>query len=72
MLASDVPYEERPFELYFWDEDRNEFGRLRFERRKDNPYRDYETLVSKIMNDSEFRLGLLDPETSRVWKRSWK
>ena len=32
----EVPYEERPFELYFRDDDRTEFGLLRFERRKDN------------------------------------
>ena len=72
MLGSEVSYEERPFELYFRDDDRTQFGLLRFDRRKDNPYRNYDTMVTKIMNDPEFRQALLAPETSGVWKRSWK
>jgi hypothetical protein len=67
-----VPYDERPFELYFRNDDRTEFGLLRFEQRKDNPYRNYEAIVSKIMNNVEFRKTLLDPETEEVWRRSWK
>ena len=51
MLGSEVSYEERPFELYFRDDDRTQFGLLRFDRRKDNPYRNYDTMVTKIMND---------------------
>jgi hypothetical protein len=71
-VVSDVPYDERPFELYFRNDHRTEYGLLRFERRKDNPYRDYEAIVSKIMNDVGFRRTLLDPVTAKVWKRSWK
>jgi len=72
LLISDVPYEERPFELYFRNDDRSEFGLLRFEHRKDNPYRDYEVMVTKIMNDVEFRRTLLDPKTAGVWSKGWK
>lgn len=71
-IDSEVPYEERPFELFFRDDDRTEFGLLRFDRRKDNPHRDYEAMVRKIMNDPTFRQPLLDPTTSGVWKRRWK
>ncbi len=67
-----VPYEERPFELYFRNDDRTEFGLLRFEHRKDNPYRDYEAAVTKIFNNAPFRRTLLDPETASVWRKSWK
>lgn len=67
-----VPFDERPFEIYFRNDDRTEFGLLRFERRKDNPYRNYETMVAKIMNDVEFRNSLLDATTKTVWRRSWK
>lgn len=45
---------------------------LRFEKRKDNPYRNYEILVNKIMNNDEFRKTLLDAETKDVWNRNWK
>ena len=70
--GSNTPYEEQPFEIYFRDDDRTVFGVLRFERRKDNPYRDYGTMVNKIMNDADFRNSLTDPETESVWKRNWK
>jgi hypothetical protein len=66
--ASEIPYEERPFELYFRDDARTVFGLLRFERRKENPYRDYNLMVRKIMNDAKFRGALLNPETEEVWK----
>jgi hypothetical protein len=67
-----VAYDERPFELYFRNDDRTEFGLLRFERRKDNPYRDYEAMVTKIMNNTDFRRSLLDPETASIWRKNWK
>ena len=67
-----VPYDERPREYYFREEERTEFGVLRFDRRKDNPYRDYEAMVSKIMNDEDFRASLLSPESRHIWLRSWK
>jgi hypothetical protein len=63
---------EQPFELYFRDDARTEFGLLRFERQKDNPYRDYDLMINKIMNDAEFRKTLLIPETEGVWNRNWK
>jgi len=64
--------ENQPFELYFRDEERTEFGLLRFERQEENPYRDYDIMIGKIMNNTEFRKGLLDPETEGVWSRNWK
>src|SRR5262245_27609572 len=67
-----IPYEDRPYELYFRNDDRTEFGLLRFARLKDNPYRDYEMVVMKIMNDRDFRRTLLAPETASVWLKSWK
>lgn len=67
-----IPYEQQPSELYFRNDDRTEFGLLRFEHRKDNPYRDYEAMVTKIMNNSDFRQTLLDPDTASLWKKSWK
>src|SRR5688572_26971136 len=48
---STVDYGERPYELYFRDDEKTEFGLLRFEKSKDNPYRNYETLIKKIMNN---------------------
>ena len=72
MVDPAVPYEERPFELYFRNDDRTECGLLRFERRKDNPYRDYDAMVRKIMNKPEFRRVLLDPTTKAAWERNWK
>jgi len=53
IIDPDVPYQDRPFELYFRNDDR--FGLVRFEKRKDNPARNYEALVFKIMNNVEFR-----------------
>ena len=72
VLDPDVPYDDRPYELSFRDDDRTQFGALRFARWKDNPYRGYGAVVTKIMNDAEFRRGLLDPETATVWRKSWK
>ena len=65
-------YENQPFELYFRDDERTEFGLLRFERRKDNPYRNYVVMIDKIMNKEDFRKTLLDLETEGVWNRNWK
>jgi hypothetical protein len=70
--ATAVPFEERPDEWYFRDDARTEFGVLRFERKKDNPFRNYEVMVNKIMNDAAFRNTLLDPRTRRVWNKNWK
>lgn len=68
VVVADLAYEERPYELYFRDDAGTTFGLLRFERRKDNPYRDYELIVRKIMEDSEFRKTLLDPSTKGFWR----
>ena len=70
--TGDLPYEERPDEWYFRDDERTEFGLLRFERKKDNPFRNYEVMVKKIMNDEAFRKTLLDPRTRGVWNKNWK
>jgi hypothetical protein len=72
VVIPDVPYEERPFELFFRNDERTQFGVLRFERRKDNPYRDYDAMVNKIMNDADFRREHLEPGTRSVWRRGWK
>ncbi len=69
---STVDYDERPYELYFRDEDRTEFGLLRFEKSKENPYRNYETVTTKIMNNGKFRKALLNPDTEDLWNRNWK
>lgn len=61
-----------PYELYFRNDERTEFGLLRFERRKDNPYRDYDTVITKIMNNAGFRKTLINPETENIWNRNWK
>jgi hypothetical protein len=69
---SSVPYEESPFELYFRNDDKTIFGVLKFERKKDNPYRDYEMMVDKIMNNADFRKSLINPGTEAIWRSSWK
>ena len=61
-----------PYEVYFRDEERTEFGVLRFERWHDNPYRGFIAIITKIMNKTEFRKTLLKPETEKVWLKSWK
>jgi len=63
---------EEPYELYFRNDDNSEYGVLRFERQKDNPYRDYKLVVTKIMNNRTFRRSLLDPDTKTVWRKNWK
>ena len=72
VIDQQIPYEERPFEIYFRDDARTVFGALRFDRWKDNPFRDYATMINKIMNEEEFRTSLLDEDTKQLWKRSWK
>ena len=72
IYATNIPYEDRPVELYFRDDERKEFGLLRFERQKEIPFRDYEVMINKVMNDREFRATLIASETSTVWNRNWK
>jgi hypothetical protein len=69
---TDVAYEDRSVEIYFRSDDRSTFGVLRFERQKDIPYRNYEVMINKIMNDVPFRESLLVPETKSIWNRNWK
>ncbi len=64
--------EDEPREIYFRNDDRAEFRVLRFERVQDNPYRDYETIVNKIMNNIPFRKTSIKQETASVWSKSWK
>ena len=63
---------DQPFELYFRNEERTEFGLLRFARREENPYRDYDMMINKIMNNLEFRKSLLHAETQEIWNQNWK
>jgi hypothetical protein len=72
MADDSLPYEERPDEWYFRDDARTVFGALKFERRKDNPFRNYGVMIGKIMNDPEFRKTLIDPATESVWSKNWK
>ena len=72
VYPTDIPWEDRPFEIYFRDDQRTEFGILRFERQADNPNRDYDAMVNKIMNKKEYREKLLDPSTMEIWLKSWK
>jgi hypothetical protein len=60
------------YEVYFRDDERTEFGVLRFERFGDNPYRNLNAIATKIMNNVEFRKTLLNPATEEVWLKSWK
>ena len=71
-IDDDIPYEERPYEVYFRDNDREAYGVIRFEKKRDNPYRDYSTLINKIMNNKQFREKLLDVTTKSVWRKNWK
>ena len=67
-----IPYEDTPYELYFRNDERTEYGVLRFAKRKENPYRNYEMIVQKIINHDGFRRSLLDLETASIWLKSWK
>jgi hypothetical protein len=71
-VIGDRSVEETPYELYFRDDANTEFGLLRFAKEKDNPYRDYESVIKKIMNTVPFRTKLLAPETQSIWKKPWK
>ncbi len=64
--------EDEPREIYFRDDAETTFGMLRFERLKDNPYRDFDAITNKIMNNKPFRTSLLDNETASVWSKGWK
>ena len=70
--APAIPYDDRPFEIYFRDDERTQFGRIRFDRKKDFPYRSFEALAAKVVNNSAFRRSHLDPDSKVVWLRSWK
>jgi len=70
-LSETVPYEERPFEIYFRNRSRTFYGLIRFEHSKDNPYK-HEKLVEKVMRDKEFREKHEAQESKNVWLNSWK
>lgn len=69
---TDIPYEDRPVELYFRDDERRVFGVLTFKRQKDIPFRNYDVMINKVMNDKEFRATLITPEAKAVWNKNWK
>ena len=64
--------QDEPRELYFRNDDATEFGMLRFEKLQDNPYRDWDAIVTKILNNVPFRRSLLAQETASVWRKNWK
>ena len=66
-----IDYSECPFEFYFRNESRTYFGKVRFERKKDNPYK-YEKFTEKVMKNLEFRVACENPETEKIWLKSWK
>lgn len=63
---------DEPRELYFRNDAETEFGMIRFERIKDNPYRDWDAVMTKILNNLPFRRSLLDEETRSIWRKNWK
>jgi hypothetical protein len=71
-VIDNCPYEERPVEWYFRNDNRTVFGVFRVDRQKEIPYRDYETMIRSIMNKTEFRETLVDPETQAIWQKNWK
>lgn len=68
----EVNYDDLPYELYFRNDERTEFGLLRFEKAKDNPYRDYDMVINKIMNNPKFRRSLLNSAAEGIWNKNWK
>lgn len=66
------PGEDEPREIYFRNDEKTEYGMLRFERLKDNTYRDLKAITNKIMNNRPFRNALLDEETAVEWSKAWK
>ena len=64
--------EDEPREIYFRDDAETTFGMLRFEQLKDNPYRDFDAITNKIMNNKPFRMSLVDDETASAWSKGWK
>ena len=67
-----LPHEDQSVEIYFRNDAKTKYGVLKFSKRKDNPFRNYITMINKLMNDSEFRKTLLEPETKSVWRKNWK
>ena len=70
-LYDDIPYAERPVEVYFRNTLRTYFGCIRFEQSKDNPYK-YEKLVERVLHSPEFREEHNAPKTEEVWSKNWK
>ncbi|THB69384.1 MAG: hypothetical protein D6B27_00555 [Gammaproteobacteria bacterium] len=70
-LSDDIDYYETPMEYYFRNDARTYFGCLRFERKKDNPYR-FSKLAEKVMKNKKFREQCYSPESEAIWSKSWK
>ena len=66
-FLSGIKPDEQPYALFFRDDERTVFGVLRFERIKDNPYASLDAVTRKIMNDTEFRVTLLDDDAKKNW-----
>lgn len=64
--------EDEPREVYFRNDDTTEYGMLRFERLKDNPYRDLDQIVTKIMSNKPFRKSLHTEVAANIWRKDWK
>jgi hypothetical protein len=71
-LDENISYDDTPYELYFRNDKNTEYGLLRFEKKKDNPYKNYEVVINKIMNNDDFRKSLIDNETASIWLKNWK
>ena len=70
-MSDELDYSETPIEIYFRNNDRTYFGCIRFERKKDNPYK-FAKLAEKVMANQEFREQCIAPESEEVWSRNWK
>ena len=71
-LDESLQYEDRPFKLYFRNDQNTVFGLLKFPKIKDNPYRNYDVMINKIMNNELFRQTLICPEAEIKWLKNWR
>ena len=67
-----ISYDNTPYDCILRNDKNTEYGLSRFEHKKDNPYKNYDVVINKIMNNEEFRKSLINNETSSVWLKSWK
>jgi len=66
-----IPYRERPYALYFRDDERSFFGVVRIEHWKDIPM-NVDRLIQKILNSSDYREKHFEAKAKHVWLRNWK